>query len=481
MIVIGGGAAGLTASGMSAVLGARTTLVEAARLGGDCTWNGCIPSKALLHAAKVAQQMRTADRLGLTPAGPPHDLARILQHVHTIQSQVYKDADAPPHMERLGVEVVEGTAHFLDPHTIEISGPAGTFRLSARRFIVATGSRPKVPAFEGSGSLPLFTNETIFDLPRLPNRLVVLGGGPIGIEMAQAFRYLGSQVTVIHRGTGILKSDDPELTGMLLKNLQSNGIDFLFGEQVQRLNQAEVHLQSGRCIKADAVLCALGRQPNVRSLHLDAAGVAVNARGIITDRRCRSSVRHIYASGDVAGRYLFTHMAEHMSRTAVKNALLHLPANLDEKHVTWCTFTDPELAHVGCTEPELKSAGVKYSVFRLPISEVDRARTESAAEGLIKVLADGRGRILGASILAARAGEMISGYALAMRNGIRLSGMASTIHPYPTFTLGNRQAADRYVTAQLTPRIVDWIRFLFRLRGTSQGITTLHQKGSAPH
>ena len=475
LVVLGGGSAGLVAAGMAAVLGARTALVEARKLGGDCTWHGCVPSKSLLKAAKVAHEMRTADRYGLKPASPNHDLSHVMRRIHGIQHHIYQDADAPPNLEKYGVEVIAGRARFLDPHTVEIEGGGSLRKLGSRRFVIATGSSPREPHLAGAEKVRILNNETIFGLDRLPRHLVVLGAGPIGIEMAQAFRRLGSRVTVVSRSAGILDRDDPELTPLLLNHLRGEGIRFLLGAGVDRAEDGAVYTNSGERLEADAILAAIGRRPNLDSLNLAAAGVETNQKGIVVDRRCRTSAKHIYACGDVAGRYLFTHMAEHMAKVAVTNAILHVPVRLDEDHVTWCTFTDPELAHVGRQEKELKQAGVRYSAYRFPYAQLDRAVTESESTGLIKVLAGRRGRILGVSILGASAGEMIGEWAVAMKNGISLDKISATIHPYPTYVLGNRRAADLYMMAKLKPFMVRWLRLLTGMRGDLRGVLSLRQ------
>jgi pyruvate/2-oxoglutarate dehydrogenase complex dihydrolipoamide dehydrogenase (E3) component len=476
LVVLGGGAAGLVAAGMAAVLGAKTALVEVAKLGGDCTWHGCVPSKSLLKAAKVAHEMRTANRYGLKPSAPDHDFSHVMRRVHSIQEHLYQDADAPPNLEKYGVEVIAGQARFLDPHTVGVDGGESLRKLGSRRFVIATGSSPRQPRLAGAEKVRILNNETIFGLDRLPRHLVVLGAGPIGIEMAQAFRRLGSRVTVVDPAAGILGRDDQELAALLLNHLRSEGIRFLLGTEVVRAEDGAVYTSSGERLEADAVLAAIGRKPNVDSLNLAATGIETNQKGIVVDRRCRTSAKHIYACGDVAGRYLFTHMAEHMAKVAVTNAILHVPMRLDEDHVTWCTFTDPELAHVGRQEMELKQAGVQHSVYRFPYSQLDRAVTESESTGLIKVLAGRRGRILGVSILGASAGEMIGEWAVAMKNGISLDKISATIHPYPTYALGNRRAADLYMMAKLRPFMVRWLRSLTGLRGDLRGVMSLHQE-----
>ncbi|MCW5978405.1 MAG: FAD-dependent oxidoreductase [Bryobacteraceae bacterium] len=475
LVVVGGGAAGLTAAGISAVLGAKTALIEAHKLGGDCTWYGCVPSKSLLRAAKVAHQTKTAGRYGLAPADPDHDFSRVMERVHSIRNHIYAEVDAPPNLEKLGVEVMPGRARFLDPHALEVQSDEGVRRLTSRYFIVATGSSPRIPSLQTDGSIPVLTNETLFELQSRPRRLLVLGAGPIGIEMAQAFQRLGSCVTVVSHSDGILGRDDRELAGMLLERLRGEGIRFLLGAELARIENSAAWTASGEPIEADAVLAAIGRKPNLESLQLDRAGVRTDEKGIAIDRRCRSSAKHIYAAGDVAGRFLFTHMAEHMAKVAVTNAILRLPARIDDRHVVWTTFTDPELAHVGATEGDLKRSGTGYTAHRFPFEQLDRAIADSEVTGMVKALANRRGRILGASILGAHAGEMIGEYALAMRNRITLGRLSATIHPYPTYGLGNRRAADQFMVAKLTPRLVRWLKRLFGLRGSLRGVTALSQ------
>jgi pyruvate/2-oxoglutarate dehydrogenase complex dihydrolipoamide dehydrogenase (E3) component len=475
MLVIGGGAAGLTAAGMSAVLGAKTALVEVNKLGGDCTWYGCVPSKSLLKAAKIAHEVRQASRYGLTSTPQEHDLGRVMARVKAIRQHVYEDADAPPHFEKLGVEVIEGQARFHSPHKVEVVSNGSARIVSAKRFVIATGTAPRRLDVPGSRDFRLLTNETIFDLEQLPLHLLVIGGGPVGVEMAQAFQRLGSAVTVVTSSNRILPRDDAEASALLLDHLRSEGIRFLLNTGITALEGCVAITADGHRLTTDQVLVAVGRTPNTGLLNLPAAGVAENQKGIPVDSRCRTSVGHIYAAGDVAGRHQFTHMAEHMAKVAVANAILHIPARLDENHVPWTTFTDPELAHLGRNEEDLRRDGVRYTVFRFPYSQLDRAIAESETTGLIKVLADRWGRILGVTILGAHAGELISEYALAMKNRIRLDKLSSTIHPYPTFSMGNRRAADHFVTGKLTPGLARMIRWVFRLRGDDRGLKELTQ------
>lgn len=470
MIVIGGGAAGLTASGLSASLGAKTALIESRRLGGDCTWYGCVPSKTLLNAARVVHSASVADRYGLRPFRPEFRFDELMRHVHAVQSRIYEEADAPPVFEKLGVEIIEASASFLDPHTVEVNHPRrGSQRIQSRYFVIATGSAPLVPPIEGIYATPYLTNETLFALDRLPRSLIIIGGGPVGIEMAHAFRRLGSEVQVIASSKRILPRDDPELSGLLQQELEREGIRFLLGSRAVRAEgTVRISLEglSPRTIEGDAALIAAGRRANVEGLRLERAGVAVGEEGVVIDKHCRTTVRHVYASGDVTGLYRFTHMAEHMSKVAVTHALLHLPLSIDAGGAAWCTYTDPELAHVGMGEDDLRKRGIDFGIYRFPYSKIDRAIADGRTTGLIKVFARRfDGKLYGASILGASAGDLIGEYSLAVRNGIRLRQIADTIHPYPTYGLGNRRAADQWYVRKQSRAVVRWIQRIFGYRG----------------
>jgi pyruvate/2-oxoglutarate dehydrogenase complex dihydrolipoamide dehydrogenase (E3) component len=466
MVVIGGGAAGLTAAGMSAVLGAKTALIEARRLGGDCTWYGCIPSKTLLHAARVVHETRNAERRQIISAQIDVDFNRVMELVRQTRQQVYESADAPPNLESLGVTVLQAHARFRNSHSLELMNAAGVMEtISSRFFVIATGSRPRDENFHAA----ILTNELLFELTQRPDHLVVLGAGPVGIEMAQAFQRLGCSVSVVTSESRILPKDDPELTEILREKLKGEGVRFIFGYKAKQVTPmesgVEVLLDSGEQINCDAVLSGTGRQANVEELNLASAGVVLSKNGVRVNKRCRTSQRHIYAVGDVVGRYQFTHVAEHMSKVAVTNAILRIPRSFDERHMIWCTFTDPELASLGESEAALHERNARFSVYRLPFDKIDRATTEQNTDGLIKVFADRHGRILGVTILGTNAGEMISEWALAMRNGIPLRNVAETLHPYPTYNLGNRQAADQWYTRQLDSPLLRVLAKLLRYRG----------------
>ncbi len=467
VVVIGGGSAGLTAAGFAASVGARTLLVERDRLGGDCTWTGCVPSKALLKAASAAHAARTASRYGLD-AEVRVELSRVLARVRAVQEHIYQEADAPEVIGAFGVEVVSGDARFVGRDEIEIGTGDRARRVRFRDAIICSGSRARVPRVRGLESVPFVTNETVFALPTLPQRLLVLGGGPIGIELSQAFARLGSSVTVVAKDHEILPKDDPELAKIVRARLEDEGVRFLLEAELEAVDQREdgIHATiavTGEALVADALLVAAGRAPNVEALGLGAASVVTDQRGIVVDERCRTSNRRIYACGDVAGRLQFTHYAEHMAKVAVANAVLGVPLRLERSVVPWVTFTDPELAHVGVHRRELDAR--KHRTYRFPYSKVDRAVAERNDAGWLHVHADRRGRIVGATVVGASAGEVIAELALAMKHGISLRKLADTIHAYPTLALGARRVADQWYVQSTSPLLLRIIMALRGLRG----------------
>ena len=378
LVVIGGGAAGLTASGIAASLAAKTLMIERERLGGDCTWHGCVPSKTLLHAANLAHQARTASEFGVDAGGVMVDFGRVMAKVRAIRQHVYEEADAPDKFEAMGVEVAKGEASFVNPHTVEIVGDGGSRRVTARKIIVAAGGRARVPDLPGLDEVRHVTNVGLFEMTELPARLAILGAGPIGTEMAQAFQRLGSQVTVVERGDHILSHDDTELSDLLHASLKSEGVAYRMGASAQSVEPLaggglRLFLDKGEPVHADALLTSVGRIPNVETLGLEAAGVDYTEKGITVDASCKTNVGHIWAVGDVTGRYQFTHMSEHMAKTAATNALLKLPSKIDTENVPWATYTSPELAHVGKTQEQLEDEGVGFETYRFPYDKLDRA------------------------------------------------------------------------------------------------------------
>lgn len=463
MAVIGAGSAGLAAAMTASTLSARTVLIEQRRPGGECTFTGCVPSKTLIHVARLIHDARALARFVSSPSEIVADFRLVIEHVHATREHIYETEDAPQNLEKRGVQVVRGRARFTGTHELEVSEPDGApWSLRFRYAVIATGSEPQtLPT-----TLPSLTNETLFEISDLPQRLVIAGAGPIGIEMAQAFARLGSRVTVVEPESRILPKDDEECAEVVRRVLQRDGVQFMLGRTIGEYREKNgvrvVSLDDGSDIEADALLAAVGRKPRFDDLGLTAAGVDVAHGKIIYDKRCRTTAKHIFVSGDVAGWYRFTHAAEHMSRVAVTNALLRLPSKLDERGIAWSTFTDPEIAHCGRTQTQLREARERFDVLRMPYGRIDRAVTDDVTEGLIKVFANRRGRVLGATIVGERAGDLIAEWGLAIRKRLSLSDLSGTIHSYPTYALGNKRLADEWYARRIASKIVPLARMLFR-------------------
>jgi len=472
VIVIGGGAGGLSAAGIATNLGAKTTMIERDALGGDCTWTGCVPSKTLLKAAKVVHQAQTASEYGLTDQPVEVDFAGVMEHVREVRQDVYEEADAPEIFEDLEIDVRSGDAHFIDANTVAVDRDDGsTEQITGRYIIIATGADPLDPPIDGLGEINCLTNETLFELEEQPDRLGIVGAGPIGTEMAQAFARLGSEVTVLEMTDHILANDDPELAAMLRDLLEEEGIRYLMESTVSQVTEEGDSIvidttEEAASAEVDALLLAAGRAPNVDGLNLEAAGVDYSKKGVTVNDRCRTSQNHIYAVGDVTGRYQFTHMSNHMAKVAITNALLKVPSTIDADHVPWVTYTEPELAHVGAHASDLDEEGVSYETYRFPYDKLDRAITEGATDGLIKVHAKSwNGKILGASVLGGRAGELITSFTLAMRNGVTLRNIGDTIHPYPAWGEGVRRVADQWYVQKQSSTFTKVLQTVFGYRG----------------
>ena len=479
LIVIGGGAAGLTSAGIGASFGAKTIMIEAHRLGGDCTWTGCIPSKSLLKVSKMLHQSKKLDAFGVKANLNEFNFKAVINHVHHIREEVYYDADRPEIFENMGIEVVFGKARFKDNRTIEIDlNDGGQKKITGKKIIIAGGSKAKVFSIEGLEETGYLTNETLFELQEQPKHLAILGGGPIGIEMAQAFNRLGTKVSVIEVNETIMPRDHAELTSILMDRLRDEGIEIHTSSKLVKTEgktgALTLHLETKDGIKkveTTHLLVATGRQPNTDALGLDNTSIAYTDKGITVNKACRTSVSHIYAAGDITGFPAFTHYAEHTAKIATTNALLKFPQKIDLKHLPWVTFTDPELAHVGATETELKEKGTKYKAYRFPYTKIDRAAAEAETTGWIRIYAKPfSGKILGADVLGVSAGEVISEYAIAMRNGLSLRQIADTIHPYPTSGLGARRAADQWYIQSQKPWMIKLIQKVFGYRGSVQKI-----------
>ncbi len=466
--VIGAGSGGLSVAAGAVQMGAKVVLIERGKMGGDCLNYGCVPSKALLAAGKHAHAFGHSEAFGIVPAEPQVNFQKVHDHVHDVIAGIAPH-DSVERFEGLGVNVIQADARFKDERTVV----AGDTEVRAKRFVVATGSSPRVPPIPGLDGVPYFTNETIFDNTDLPGHLIVIGGGPIGMEMSQAHRRLGAKVTTLE-GDKALGKDDPELAAIVKNRLTGEGIDLREGAKVQRVEKTDggvrvVYEKDGTesTVEGTHLLVAVGRQPNVASLDLEKAGIEYSQRGIKTDDRLRTTNRRAFAIGDVAGGLQFTHVAGYHAGIVIRNALFKLPAKADHSAVPWVTYTDPEMAHVGLTEADARKAhGDSIKVLRWGFDENDRARAERRTEGMAKVIADKAGTILGASIAGVNAGELLGPWILAVGQKQKIGTMAQFIAPYPTLTEVSKRAAGAYYTPTLySPRARFVVRLLMRLFG----------------
>lgn len=464
LAVIGGGAGGLVVASVASQLGLKVTLIERQSvLGGDCLHYGCVPSKALIHAAKVAALMRRGAEFGLPAQAPEVDLGAVSDRIQEVIGRIQRHDD-PERFRGYGCEVLLGEpANFVSPHELRV----GKKTVHARRCVIATGSRPAIPPIPGLVEAGYLTNLDVFGLRTLPRRLVVLGGGPIGVELAQAFARLGSSVAIVERMPRLLPQEDAELTEVLRAGLASENIAVHISTNVERVDRNGstkiVRCGDASVLEADAVLVAAGRRPNLEGLGLEAAQVRYGPRGIEVDARLRSSRRHIYACGDVCGPYAFTHTAEYQAGIVIANAVFRVPKSADYRVVPRVTFTDPELAQVGLTENEARARGINPEVLRFPFAGIDRALTEHEERGLVKLVTH-RGKLLGASLLGPHAGELVHEIALAMKTGASIATLSATIHAYPTLAQIHRRAANAALGPKLfspaTRRLVRWLQRL---------------------
>jgi pyruvate/2-oxoglutarate dehydrogenase complex dihydrolipoamide dehydrogenase (E3) component len=447
LCVIGAGSGGLSVAAGAVQMGASVVLIEKHRMGGDCLNTGCVPSKALLAAGHAAQAAREAHRFGVELPEPSVHFDRVHAHVHDVIAGIAPH-DSVERFEALGCNVIQGAATFTGPREVVAGGQV----IRARRFVVATGSRAAVPPIPGLREVPFLTNESVFELTERPEHLIVMGGGPIGVEMAQAFRRLGSAVTLLERAQ-ILPRDEPEAAALLRDALRREGVVLEEGAAVAAVHPGiEVEFdQDGarRSILGTHLLVAAGRVPHTEGLGLDLAGIATTPRGITVDARLRTSNSRVFAIGDVAGGPQFTHVAGHHAGIVIRNALFGLPAKVDYRALPWVTYADPELAHVGMTEAEARKAGEAVTVLTEALSHNDRARAERAPEGLVKIVLGGAGRVLGATIVAPRAGEMISLWGLAVQQKLKIGAVAQMIAPYPTMSEIAKRAAGGFYTPSL--------------------------------
>jgi len=459
--VIGAGSGGLSVAAGAVQMGAIVVLLEGHKMGGDCLNYGCVPSKALIAAGKHAHAMTTGAAYGVTPVEPVVDYAAAMEHVSGVIKGI-EPHDSVERFEELGVKVISEFGRFISPTEVQ----AGDTIITARRFVISTGSSPFVPPITGLDAVDYLTNENLFELRERPEHLLIIGGGPIGMEMAQAHCRLGSKVTVLE-GLKVLGHEDPELAAIALENLRAEGVEIVEGAMVSEISGGggvTVHTSDGAEYKGSHILIAVGRKPNMDKLDLDKAGIETNRHGIVVDSGLKTANRRVYAIGDVAGGLKFTHVAGYHAGVIIRSALFGLPAKATEKHIPWATYTDPEIAHVGLTEAQaIEAHGDKVEVLRFEYAQNDRARAERNTKGLIKVMVL-KGKPIGASIVGAQAGELIQTWALVIANGLKIGAVAAMVAPYPTLGEINKRVAGQYYTPRLfeSARVKRIVKFVQR-------------------
>jgi pyruvate/2-oxoglutarate dehydrogenase complex dihydrolipoamide dehydrogenase (E3) component len=466
LVVVGAGTAGLVTAAGAAGLGARVALVERDLMGGDCLNVGCVPSKGVLRAAHVAQLARDAGEYAVHADGIRVDFAAAMERMRRLRAGLaVKDAAA--RFRDLGVDVYLGTARFVAADSVEVDGR----RLAFARAVIATGARPAAPPVPGLAEAGFLTNETVFALTELPRRLVVIGAGPIGCELAQAFRRLGSAVTIVSLDARLLPREDADAAAVLAARFAREGIALALGARIVRVEARDgghaVVFDRGRGAEdavGDAILVGVGRAPNVEGLGLEAAGVAWDAHGVEVDDSLRTANRRIYAAGDVCSPYKFTHAADAMARVVIQNALFFGRKKASALVIPWCTYTDPEIAHVGISAEDATRRGDEVMTLTVPLDDVDRAVLDGETDGFARVHVDRRNRILGATLVARHAGETIGELALAMTAGLGLDAIGRTIHPYPTQAEALRKLADARQRMRLTPGVKRLFETVLRWR-----------------
>lgn len=427
LAIIGGGAAGIVAAETAHLFRKKTALIAADRLGGDSLWYGCIPSKALLHSSRHG-----------------HSLSEVEEQIKAAQNRIVKNHENPEYYTKKGIDVFLTSAELLDSHKIKI----GDEIIAAKYILIATGSKPAVPPIEGINETPYLTNEDVYSLKSVPKKIVILGGGPIGCEMAQAFQHLGSEVHLVQRNKRLLPKEEPEASALILEKFKKGGIHIYLESTTTKIERAPkngvkvaiLHDGSTKSIAADAVLLAIGRRPNIETLGVSKIGIRVNDRGIEHNHKLQTNIRHIYVAGDVAGDYQFTHWAGIQATTAVRNMFLPIKKTFAPKVLSWVTFTNPEIAHVGLSEEMIQKRKMVYKTIMIDYDKIDRAVAEGHTEGFIKMFVGQNGRIIGAQIVGYRAGELIHELVLAMECDIHVKRLSSIIHAYPTYSSGIQQA-----------------------------------------
>ena len=468
MVIIGAGTAGLVTAAGVAGLGGKVALIERHLLGGDCLNYGCVPSKSLIAASRAAAEMRRADRYGVSPSAGEVDFPAVMERVRRIRSEI-AGHDSAERFRDMGVDVYLGDAAFAGPDTVEVAGQ--TLRFA--RACIATGARALRPDMEGLEEAGFHTNETIFSLTELPPRLAVLGSGPIGCELGQAFARLGSEVTIVEKGPQFLGKEDRDAAEIVGRAFERDGIRRILNAEVFKVSRNDegkcVHIRTPEgedTVTADEILVGFGRVPNVDGLGLEAAGVEYDMRhGVKVDDYLRTANTRIYAAGDACLKHKFTHTADATARIVIQNALFWGRKKLSDLTVPWCTYTDPEVAHVGLYERQAKDRGIEVETFTKAFEENDRALTESRAEGFVRVhVKKGTDRILGATLVGPHAGDMVSEISTAMAGKVGLGTLANTIHPYPTLAEAIKHVGDEYNRTRLTPFTAGILRHILAWR-----------------
>jgi pyruvate/2-oxoglutarate dehydrogenase complex dihydrolipoamide dehydrogenase (E3) component len=473
--IIGGGAAGLTVASGAAQLGAKTLLVEKEKdLGGDCLHFGCVPSKTLIRTAHAYHTMKNSRAFGLPPVEMPRvDFTKVKERIQSVIATIQKH-DSEERFCSLGAKVEFGEPTFADEHSVRLNGQS----VSAKNWVVATGSSPDSPPIEGLDKTPYITNKEIFSLDRLPESMVILGAGPIATEMAQAFCRLGTKVSVAQRSGQILSKEDKDMADEIMQVLAAEGVTFHLDASVLDVkdlgNEREVRFKDkegkATSLRAEQILVAMGRDPNVKGLDLEGIGVEFDRKGIKVDDRMRTTQRHIYAAGDVTGKFQFTHAAGYEGGIVVSNAIFHLPRKVDYTFLPWCTYTDPELASIGMNEKRAKEAGIEYSVFLEAFKDNDRSLAEGERVGKIKMLLDKNEKPIGVQILGPHAGELLSEWVAVLNGKVKLSTLASAVHPYPTLGEINKRVAGAYFSPKIfSDKVRKGLKFFFHLKGRACG------------
>lgn len=458
LTVIGAGTAGLVTAAGAASLGAKVALIEQDKLGGECLYTGCVPSKALIESAKLLARMRRAHELGLHPVEPSFDFPEVMDRMRRVIAEVSKH-DRPERFQNLGVTIEQGAARFLSPHEVQVDSRT----ITTRKAVIATGSRTAIPEIEGLAQTGFIDHVTAFQLTRLPRSLVILGGGPIGLEFAQVFTRFGVRVIVLEVVGQLLPREDPEMGQLLEECLVAEGVEVRNCTKAFRVEKTPTgkrihgacvisthgHFKQPCSFDVEEIFIATGRRPNVEGLDLENAGVEANRQGVVVNPQLRTTAKNVWAAGDITGKYLFTHVAEYQGRLVVGNALFPLRRQADYRVTPWTTFTDPEVARVGLTEAEARERHGDIRVYRYSFGDLDRAIIDGEGKGISKVVCTPKGKILGAHVIGPHAGEVIQEFVLAMKTGAKIQTLSQTIHPYPTLSEVARRTADAYYREKL--------------------------------